>query len=203
MYKLIFISSLLFSLTSWASVELKVGDILLQPLKCWSCSLIEAEEETIYSHVGIVVAVKPEIIVAEALGKVKTLPFKTFHARTRTGGKLSVQRLVSDEAVEHLQNNQPAFFEMYMNWFHGAKYDHQFLWNNLDENGVESFYCSEMVTKLIQGFLGIELPTKEMHFERNRDQWMRFFKGTPPDGMRGNSPGDLERSDKLYEVGEI
>lgn len=202
MNKLLFIVSLLISFAA-SAVELKVGDILLQPLNCWSCSLIEMEENTIYSHAGIVVAVAPEVLVAEALNKVRVLPLKTFHARTRPGGKLSVQRLTNEDAVDYLQANQPKLMQMYQDWFHGSDYDHDFLWNNMDANGVEKFYCTEFITKLIQGFLGIELPTKDMHFERNRDQWMRFFKGNPPDGKRGNSPGDFERAEQLYEVGEI
>lgn len=203
MIKYIVSSLMLISFNLWASVELKVGDILLQPLDCWSCSLIEAEEETIYSHVGMVLAVQPEVIVAEALGTVRVMPLKTFQARNAKSGKLSVRRLTHEGAVDYLQKNQRAFERMYYDWFHGSKYDHAFLWNNVDENGDEMFYCSEFITKIYQGFLGIELPIKYMHFEKNREQWKKFFKGTPPDGKIGNSPGDLEKSDKLYEVGEL
>ena len=202
MHKLIFILSLFISLSVQA-VELKVGDILLQPLNCWSCGLIEIEENTIYSHASIVIALEPEVMVAEALNKVRVLPLKTFHARTRPGGKLSVQRLTSSAAVEYMQKNQAGLYKMYQEWFEGSDYDHEFLWNNLDANGNEKFYCTEFITKLVQGFLGIELPTKDMHFEKNREQWMRYFKGNPPDGKRGNSPGDFERAEQLYEVGEI
>lgn len=189
--------------SSFASVRLQVGDILLQPLKCWSCALIEAEEETIYSHVGIIIAVEPEILVAEALNHVRVLPLATFNARTRKDSKLSVRRLVGRNAVNFLQKHQMHFRQLYQNSFHGLKYDHRFLWNDVDEFGNETLYCSEFVTKLIYQFLGIELPVKRMHFEKNREQWIRFFKGTPPDGMIGNSPGDLERSNLLYEVGLI
>ena len=203
MNKLVFIFALLFSLSGLASVELKVGDILLQPLKCWSCSLIEAEEETPYSHAGVVIAVEPEIIVAEALNTVRLLPLATFQARNKNIGKLSVRRLTNSKAVAYMQENQGKLLSMYQSWFHGAKYDHAFLWNNLDADGYEMFYCTEFITKLYQGFLGVELPVKYMHFQKNRDQWMKFFKGTPPDGKIGNSPGDFQRAENLYEVGEI
>jgi hypothetical protein len=91
----------------------------------------------------------------------------------------------------------------YLNYFDGLKYDHDFLWNNLDENGEEKLYCSEMVTKLLQGFMGIEVGTRRMKFDRNRDQWIRYFRGNPPDGKIGNSPAVFEHSELFYVVGEL
>jgi adenylate kinase family enzyme len=55
---------------------------LLQPLKCWACSLIEAEEETIYSHVGVVVATSPEVMVAEAFSMVRKLSLNEYNQKT-------------------------------------------------------------------------------------------------------------------------
>ena len=42
-----------------------------------------------------------------------------------------------------------------------------------------------------------------MHFLKNRDGWVKFFKGNVPDNMWGNSPGDYDNSDLFYEVGEL
>jgi hypothetical protein len=42
-----------------------------------------------------------------------------------------------------------------------------------------------------------------MKFDINRDGWLKFFQGNPPDDEWGNSPAIFERSDLFYEVGEI
>lgn len=185
------------------ALEVKVGDILLQPLNCWSCSLIEAQEGTIYSHMGIVIETEPEVLVAEALGMVKMTPFHEFNARTEKGQRLSVRRLTNDDAVEYVEKNHKEFKAYFQKYFEGLKYDHDFLWNNLDENGLEKMYCSEFVTKFLRGFLGIEVPTKSMKFDVNRDAWIRYFRGNPPDGKAGNSPATFEHSYLFYEVGEL
>jgi hypothetical protein len=193
---------LLLPLKVWA-FELKVGDILLQPLDCWSCRLIEEQEQSIYSHVGMVIEVGDKVKVIEALGKVRTLSLDEFNARTQKDQKLSVRRFQNEKAVNYIQDHKEEFILYYQKNFEGLKYDHDFLWNNFDENGYEKIYCSELITKLISGFMGIELPRKYMKFDKNRDLWIRYFRGNPPDGQWGNSPADLERSELLYEVGEI
>ena len=185
------------------ALELKVGDILLQPLDCWSCSLIEAQEESIYSHMGMVIETEPEVVVIEALGMVRTMSLEEFNKRTQKNQKLSVRRFRHEKAVAFLVENKKDLQEMFFSDFSGLKYDHDFLWNNFDENGFEKMYCSEMVTKLLSGFLRIELPMKRMKFDKNREQWIRYFKGNPPDGKWGNSPASFEKSELFYEVGEL
>jgi len=204
MNKILSLALLILSYSTLASaVQLKVGDVLLQPLKCWACSLIEAEEETIYSHIGVVLAVGPEVIVAESFGKVRKLTLVEFNAKTEPGQKLSVLRFRNDDLSSDIQNSAEAFMKIFEEDFEGAKYDHEFLWNNLDELGQEKYYCSELVSKLFQALVGIETPRKRMHFQTNREQWMTFFKGNIPDNQWGNSPGDFERSELFYQVGEL
>ncbi len=185
------------------ALELKVGDVLLQPLKCWACSLIEAEEETIYSHVGVVVATSPEVMVAEAFSKVRKLSLSEYNQKTEPGQKLMVLRFRRDDLVAEFQNSQSEFKKLFETSFEGALYDHDFRWNNFDEQGNEKLYCSELVSKLFQAFVGVELPIKRMHFEKNRESWMTYFRGNIPDQQWGNSPGDFHRSELFYEVGEL
>lgn len=182
---------------------LKAGDVLLQPLKCKACSLIEAEEETIYSHIGVVLAVRPEVIIGEAFSTVRKISLKDFNAKTEPGQKIMAIRFRNEELSDHIQNSASAFMKTFDEDFLGAKYDHDFRWNNFDDKGNEKFYCSEMVSKLFQAFVGIETPIKRMHFQNNRDQWMIYFRGNIPDHEWGNSPGDFERSDLFYQVGEL
>jgi hypothetical protein len=202
MKTLIILCTLIFSQGLFA-LELKVGDILLQPLSCWSCSLIEAQERSIYSHVAMVIETHPEVKVAEALGKVRTLSLTEYNARTEKGSRLSVRRLRRDDAVEFLENHKIEFKKYYEESFSGLDYDHDFLWNNLDQNGFEKLYCSEFISKMYLGFLKIEIPIKRMKFDVNRDEWIKYFRGNPPDGEWGNSPATFEKSDLFYEVGEL
>lgn len=202
MKKLILTLVFLFSASTW-SLELKVGDILLQPRQCWSCTLIEEQENSIYSHIGMIIEVGPELKVVDALGTVKIQSFEAFDSGTQKDQRISVRRLVREDAVKFLQDNKQEFLDYYLRMFDGLKYDHDFLWNNFDENGNEKLYCSELLTKLLQGFMGIEVATRRMKFDKNRDQWIRYFRGNPPDGKIGNSPAVFEQSHLFYEVGEL
>ncbi len=185
------------------ALELKVGDVLLQPLKCWACTLIEEEEDTIFSHVGVVIAVQPQVIVAEAFGNVRSLSFTDYDKKTEVGQKIKVLRFQREDLVEKIQNSSAEFLQLFQNDFEGAAYDHNFRWNNFDEQGVEKYYCSELVAKMFQAFAGVEIPLKRMHFDQNREGWMTFFKGDIPDHEWGVSPADFDRSELFHEVGEL
>ncbi len=203
MKKLLFILVFfLIPLRGYSEGVLRVGDILLQPLDCWSCSLIEAEEETIYSHVGVVISVNP-LMVAEALGSVRVLPFEVFRSRNQSGQALKILRYFDFSIQSKLIASRDEFIKIFYEKFYGKKYDHDFLWDNVDESGQEKIYCSELLTKLFEAF-GLEsVPVKRMHFDMNPLEWEKYFKGKVPRGEWGNSPGDFERSDLFYVVGEI
>ena len=202
MHKLILILLVGWTSSVWA-LELKVGDILLQPLHCSSCTLIEEQEATIYSHMGMIIQIEPEVLVVESLGTVRSLSFEVFRARNQKEQNLGVYRLKDDKAVSYLSENQKQLSDFFFERFSGLLYDKEFLWDNLDEKGLEKLYCSEMITKLLNGFLQISIPTKIMKFDKNRDFWIRYFNGNPPDDKPGNSPGDFERSDLFHKVGEL
>ncbi len=194
--------SFLMTSALWASPKLKVGDILLQPLDCWSCDLIEAEEETIYSHMGIVISVKP-LLIADSRRKVEKQPLEIFNSITEKGQQIRVLRFQNEKIVDELQNNSEAFIQLFNEEFEGLPYDHSFLWNNLNDEGIQKLYCSEMVAKLLQAFLGIDPIIKRMHFSKYPEQWARYFKGEPPVGKWGNAPADFERSDLFRVVGDL
>ncbi len=200
--KLFTLILLSLSLEAHSQVDLKVGDILLQPLDCWSCSLIEAEEGSIYSHIGIVVAVDP-VMVAEARGKVKLVSLEAFDSTTQKNQNISVLRFQNPNAVAELQRNSNMFLQLFRTEFEGLAYDHDFLWDNFDQNGNQKLYCSEMISKLLQAFMGFEPIVKRMHFNKNVAEWERYFQGQIPRGKWGNSPASFEKSDHFYTVGEL
>lgn len=194
---------LTLSLKVIAAPQLRPGDILLQPLKCWACALIEAEEETIYSHMGIVLSVHPQVVIAEALGSVRKVSLTEFLSRTEKGQKTKLIRFQNSNLSAYFQKNSLALTTLFNENFDGSAYDPQFLWNNFDPLGREKLYCSEMISKLIQYFVRIETPIKRMHFQKNRDHWTTYFSGNVPDDMWGNSPADFDRSELFYAVGEL
>jgi uncharacterized protein YycO len=181
--------------------ELKVGDILLQPLSCWSCNLIEEQEKSPYSHMGMVIEVGQKVKVVEALGTVKMLSLSTFNERTEKGQNILVLRLKNTDVVDFLQEHQEALSNYFKASFEGLPYDHDFLWNNFDEKGREKLYCSEFISKLYLHFLGIKIPLKKMKFNVNRDEWITYFNGNPPDDYPGNSPAIFHESSYFVEIG--
>jgi hypothetical protein len=183
--------------------QLRVGDILLQPLKCWSCSLIEAEEETIFSHAGVVLAIAPHVLVGEAYGKVQRVTLDDFMAKTEPGQQIRVIRFRNEKILQAFELYSKQLTDIFEAQFKNLKYDQEFRWNNLDSEGYEKLYCTEFLSKLFQAFLGIDTPIKRMHFQRNREHWVKYFKGNVPDNQWGNSPGDYERSDLFYHVGDL
>jgi hypothetical protein len=68
-------------------LELRVGDVLLMSLNCYTCTYIEDEEETNFSHSAVVI--KSDALgvwVAQALGpKVHVKKFQDFTKHARPG----------------------------------------------------------------------------------------------------------------------
>lgn len=187
----------LLSALGRASMLLKEGDILLQPLDCWACSLIEIEENTIYSHMGIVVSENP-VLVAEAYHPaVRVISLEEYLAKTQKGQRNLVLRFIKKNRSQGKKLLEE------VRAFSGKKYDSLFLWDNVDEQGEELLYCSEFISKLMEPIWEVDLPIKRMHFVKNRDEWSRYFRGKIPDREWGNSPGDFERSNLFYKVGEL
>tara|TARA_Y100000780_G_scaffold219872_1_gene226580 strand:+ start:44510 stop:45061 length:552 start_codon:yes stop_codon:yes gene_type:complete len=170
---------------------LKTGDLLLQPLSCWSCFLIEEQENTKFSHMGIYFNIDGEDLVLEAYGEVKLTPLADFLNRTEVGENVQVRRFKNINFLEKelIRIALPMV---------GLSYDNEFLWFNENQKG-EKLYCSELAYKLFYKFYGEGLPLKPMSYDKNRKYWAKFFKDNIPDGKLGNSPGDFERS-KLFET---
>lgn len=176
---------------SWA-FDFRSGDVILQPLKCYLCGLIEQHENSSFAHLGIVIEVAPkEVWVAESLGKVKMIRLSEFLAK---GDKTRPHKLIRPR--EQVRFALREALEPLI----GADYDHDFRWDNLGRDGREALYCSELVTKLLNPFLQNDIPTKLMDYTQNAEAWSRYFRGNVPQGLPGNSPGDFERSPLFVEV---
>lgn len=191
---------LLIPTLSWSQgLKLEIGDILLQPLQCWSCGLIEQEENTKYAHSGLVVSLEP-LLVAESISEAHAIPYELFRARNKKGEPLKVMRLKDKKLQTKLKRG---FYQRFVRDYKGIKFDPHYLWNNVDRDGRELMYCSEFISKMLEAHLEINMPIKRMQFLKNRDYWFQYFNGRIPDGEWGNSPADFEKSDLFSHVGYL
>ena len=180
------------------SIELKEGDILLQPLSCWSCNLIMQQESSDFAHMGMVIKEDGELKVFEALGEVRVISLDDFIKRTAKGKRILVRRL--NPEYDFSPNEE---FYKVARKFKNLSYDHGFRWDNFDKKG-EKIYCSELVFKIFSplGFLPLT-GTKIMDFDINPILWDRYFKGDTPRGEYGISPEDFNVSKDFETVGEL
>ena len=152
---------------------------------------------------GLVLKDGNSIKIAESFGTVKLTTLQEFSAKTQSGQKLLLIRLKDPKARAYLTQNKARLLDLFREQFEGKKYDEAFLWDNIDDNGEELLYCSEFISKLLSNFLHIPFPIKQMHFQRNRQNWITYFNGNVPDGKIGNSPADFEKSNLYMKVGEL
>ncbi len=191
--------SLIASSHALVADDLKTGDIILQSVPCLVCQLIEEEEKSPYSHIGVVIKQPSgEPMVLESWGYVQNTSLSLFLSKRKKGSPSLVMRPLDEFKLEQISDQ--VLMDHFLNFFAGKNYDPYFLWNNRNENG-EMYYCSEFVAKFMNPFLKKRLLPKSMHFETNRNAWMNYFNGMPPDGMPGISPGDFERSPLFKNVG--
>lgn len=197
MLKILFsFSVLLFTLIPQVEAELNskellTGDILLQPLNCWSCRLIEQQEDSEYSHIGIVIIDNGKVKVAEAYGQVQLVSLADFLKKTHPEKSVKVRRL--DHHFFNFENFETKIKDS-VNRFLGNPYDRRFLWEN-SINGKEAIYCSELVYKVIYPQVKFwDLAPKIMLFDQNAQLWDRYFRGETPRGKLGISPEDFNKS---------
>jgi hypothetical protein len=171
---------------------LRPGDVILQPMRCYLCRMIEIHEQSDFSHIGVVIEVGSETWVGESLGAVRMVKLAEFLAK----GDLSRAHLILRPRETVTFALKDAIAPLL-----GAEYDHAFRWDNLGRDGREALYCSELVAKLLNLFLVQDLPTKLMDYTENRESWERYFRGNVPDGLPGNSPADFEKSSQLKRIG--
>lgn len=191
MVKLLFL--LLFFGTQ-AKAQFEVGDVLLQPRRCYLCSLIEQHENSIYSHMSLVVKVDDEVWVADSLTQVRIQKLSEFMGQGDLSRPHKVLRLKEVLRGDLMTSVIPLL---------GAEYDREFRWDNLGRDGREALYCSEFVAKALNVHIDNKISTKIMNYDVNRELWERYFGGDTPDGLPGNSPGDFEKSPLFYQAGSF
>jgi hypothetical protein len=181
--------------------ELRNGDILLQPLNCYLCNVIEEQEGSIYSHSGVVVRRHDgRVFVFESIGGESLVPLSVFVARTQKGQQVRVVRPIEfEQDVPSFKRLTSVFYR----YFSPVVFDKQMRWENRDENGREPLYCSEFVAKFLANFLRAPYATKPMRFDVRPSFWFDFFGGDVPNGEPGIAPSDFLKSPLSRDLGDL
>lgn len=203
----VIIWSLLPFFPARAQVDLRVGDILLLELPCYSCQRIAQETRSRFSHSGLILQNEHgELVVAESLNTVRVVGLQSFVNRSTKGATVKLMR--TDEWQESdtensNQSREKKMWSVFQNQYNGLLFDHSFLWNQRDQWGREMLYCSEFIAKFLNHFVARPLLPTPMDFSLHWDFWVKYFKGAPPQGELGNSPASFETSPGWFEVGEF
>lgn len=124
------------------------GDIIFHKSGSSQSRLISKVTGSEYTHMGILFYDKGQLFVYEAVGPVKSTPFKEWTARGE-GGRYIVKRL--RDADRLLTSENVTKLRKAGLVYRGKPYDLRFRFSN------DEIYCSELVYKMYKDALGIEL----------------------------------------------
>ena len=180
-----------------ADYEPKEGDILFQTSTSSQSLAIQLVTKSAYTHCGILQFRRGKPMVLEAVGPVQLTPMDEWIARGK-GGAVWIKRLANADEVltPKVTANMRAVGEDYM----GKAYDHLFEWSD------RTIYCSELVWKVYQKALGVELGSLEPFgkLDLTSPEAMRIAKqrwgGLPPATQKLITPAAIAASPKLTPV---
>ncbi|MCK5883171.1 MAG: hypothetical protein KAG61_05740 [Bacteriovoracaceae bacterium] len=190
---LLVISAPLFANTP----KLKSGDIILLPMTCYLCKMIEAETGGPYSHSGVIIREDSgELLVLQSLGSVHSLPLSEF-LKMKDPGR-DVMYLRPHEFVG--RDMTAKMLAIFKSDFEGAPFDHDYLWDNYSPSGEEIYYCSEFITKFTNRFLRVKLAPERTYYYVYPKYWEKYFNGKVPNGVIGNNPNTFL---KYHQLGQL
>ncbi len=128
--------------------NLREGDIIFQSSVSAQCAAIQEATKSIYSHCGILFKKGNEMVVYEAVQPVRITPLKDWIKRGKDGHYV-IKRLQNADKV--LTDSKMAEMKKMADGFLGKNYDSSFEWSD------ENIYCSELVWKLYDRTLDIEV----------------------------------------------
>lgn len=146
----IFVTALLALAASSAvrAGQLRDGDIIFHTSRSAQSLAIQQATQSQYSHMGIVFLRGGEAYVFEAINTVQYTPLKKWLARGE-GGHYVVKRLRDADSI--LTPAAVARLRQAAAKFAGKPYDLTFEWSD------RRIYCSELVWKIYQRALGLQL----------------------------------------------
>jgi hypothetical protein len=177
--------------------EPRPGDVLFQTSRSDQSLAIQLVTKSRYTHCGLVVFQRGAPMVLEATGPVKLTPLNTWIARGQ-GGNMVAKRLRDADTV--LTSDQSKRLDTVARTFLGRPYDPLFEWTD------QAIYCSELVHKVYERALGIELARLEQvgNLDLSSAEAQRIARerwgGAPPADQRIVSPAALFASSRLVTV---
>ena len=123
------------------------GDIIFHSSQTHQSRAIQLATNSPYSHVGIMYEEKGEWLVYEAISTVQSTPLKKWIARGKN--KHYVVKRLKDKDL--LTQENLAKMKAVGRKYNGKAYDMQFDWSD------NQLYCSELVWKIYDQALGVEL----------------------------------------------
>ena len=200
------------SLNSLQTVNLPVlhaGDVVLIALNCYVCRVINETTESPYNHSGLILDTDLGLVsrVAQSLQSTHELSLSDF---LRQAGKRSPIKILRPRELDNSYKNDHEAFEstttvlndVFAQEMRGRAFDDNYLWNNVDNDGRELLYCSEMIQKTLNHVLTQPLRTIALDYSRHWDFWLNYFDGKVPQGEPGNSPASLANADQLMTIFE-
>lgn len=196
-----------FKLVAAINIEqLRIGDVILLPQRCYSCSIVASETSSAFTHVGIVIYAEGDVVlVAEALETVRVVAASEFIGRLKKKSTAKVFRSYEFDQIYHddivkfstmARDLRRDFYATYL----GKAYDRDYLWDNYTISNEELYYCSEFVVKLINSFLFNVITPVPMTFRKNWAYWYSYFNGNVPEGKPGISPGYFATSKLFFDA---
>jgi len=125
------------------------GDLIFQTSRSAQSLAIQRATSSPYSHMGVVFFRHGKPFVFEAVSTVRYTPLGSWIRRGK-GGHYVLKRV-----KEPLSSEEKANLRAHAAVFEGKPYDLTFAWSD------ERIYCSELVWKLYQRALGLEIGTRQ------------------------------------------
>lgn len=141
---IILLSAIVFSTVNFNSKStFKDGDIIFQTTSGLTGKAIQLATHSKYNHCGVLFFENNEWVVYEAVQPVRKTSLKEFNARGEGVVKRLKNKVLTSDEISKLKT----VFETYEH----KDYDEAFSWSD------EKIYCSELVYKLYNNGLNIEL----------------------------------------------
>lgn len=168
------------------------GDILLAPMHCYLCKLIEIETSSTFSHLFIYIG---EGSFAHSLSKVEYISLPKIKEIIDARRPMLLVRHKESFRFDPLK-----FKNIFERNFLGLPYDKKFIWDNFDEEGKEELYCSEFVVKLMNHAFNLQIDPIPMTYRHNYEAWENYFQGTVPEGLPGVAPSFFENNKDFKKI---
>ncbi len=144
-----FLLGAIFAFTARAAEPLRDGDIIFHSSRSAQSAAIERATSSPYSHMGVILHRDGQPFVYEAIATVRYTPLARWIARG-DGGKYVVKRLTAGLTAAQTKKLRASAAE-----FAGKPYDLYFEWSN------DRIYCSELVWKMYQRALNLEIGRRQ------------------------------------------